>query len=283
LAFGDFWFGHHFDHHHYDPYYYESYCYDPGWYPAYVYPACGVTFTAPPEIVTVATTQPIVIDQEITLAAATEEVETAKPFVEDQAPAEADDLDAIFGGADDAVRGAADETAVEDSTTNETATEATVEEKATDSAIAETRTIVARPIDPSVQPDMDLELINVELVSAGGRESKTGPSFKVTVRNAGKQSLTKFLVSLVACRDSQIDSNSVHASATVEELAAGAATSVSVTLPLEAMSLGSDAQGRRTPYKTLVAAVDSDERISEGNEENNLALIDRTSIQLANN
>jgi hypothetical protein len=130
---------------------------------------------------------------------------------------------------------------------------------------------------------MDLELVNVQMVNAGSRESKVGPSFKVTVRNAGKRNLEKFLVSLVACKDAQIDSNSVHASTAVEELAAGAETSLTVTLPLEAMSLNTDAQGRLAPYKSLVAAVDSDERISEGNEENNLALIDRTSIQLANN
>jgi hypothetical protein len=296
FCFGDFWFDYHYDYCHYEPHYY-----DPCWYPVYTYPVCGVTFTPYPEVVTVATTQPIMLDTEITLAAAMQEVETAKPVVEEEVLAGTDELDAIFGdtagdnaaddsaaddsatddnAGDEAVSGVADETATEE---NETQSEATLDEATVDAAIAETRPSVAKPVDPSVQPDMDLELINVEMVNGGDREAGRGPSFKVTVRNTGKRNLEKFLVSLVACKDAQIDSNSVHASTTVDELAAGAETSIFVTLPLEAMSLGRDAQGRQMPYKSLVAAVDSDERISEGNEENNLALIDRTSIQLANN
>lgn len=296
FAFGGFWFDHH---HHYDYCHYEPQYYDPCWYPVYTYPACGVTFTPTPELVTVAMpTAPIMLDQEITLAAAIEEVETAKAVVEEQALAATDELDAIFGdtaddnandnaddsandnAADETASGVADETATEEA---ETQTDAKLDAATVDAVIAETRTIEVKPVDPSVQPDMDLELINVEMVSGGDREARRGPSFKVTVRNSGKRNLEKFLVSLVACKDAQIDSNSVHASTTVEELAAGAETSIAVTLPLEAMALGSDAQGRPMPYKSLVAAVDSDERISEGNEENNLALIDRTSIQLANN
>jgi hypothetical protein len=284
--FGSFWYGGHYDHWHYDYCHYDPYWYDPCWYPVSTYPVCGVTFTPYPEVITVATTQPIMLDPEITLASATEEVETAKPVVEEQDLTGTDELDAIFGdaaddnAADKPASGVADETATEDS---ETQTDSTLNEAAVDAAIAETRTSEVKPVDPSVQSDMDLELINVEMVSGGDREAGRGPSFKVTVRNAGKRNLEKFLVSLVACKDTQIDSNSVHASTTVEELAAGAETSISVTLPLEAMSLNSDTQGRQMPYKSLVAAVDSDERISEGNEENNLALIDRTSIQLANN
>ena len=285
FAFGDFWFGHHVDHY-YDHCYYEPYYNDPCWYPVYTYPACGVTFAASPEIVTVAATQPIIVDQEITLAAATEEVEAAKPVVEEELLADSDQLDAIFGDKADNDTGndagAAEAKATEEAMADDSKPESNSSE-AVGAAIAETPTIDVKPVEPAVQPDMDLELIDVQLVAAGSREAKAGPSFKVTVRNAGKRNLDKFLVSLVACRDAQIDSNSVHASTAVEELAAGAETSLTVTLPFEAMSLNRDAQGRTAPYKSLVAAVDSDERISEGNEENNLALIDRTSIQLANN
>jgi hypothetical protein len=291
FVFGDFWFGHHYDYPHYDYCHYEPYYYDPCWYPVYTYPACGVTFTTYTELAPVVATPPIVLDQEITLAAALEEIETAKPVVEDAALSEdaalgeTDELEAIFGEtlsettADESATKSTDAASAEESTT----TEATVEADALDTVIAEARAIDAKPVDPSVASEMDLELINVEMQSPGSREAKVGPSFKVTVRNSGKRKLEKFLVSLVACKEAQIDSNSVHASTTVEELEAGALVAITVALPLEAMSLGSDSQGRQAPYKTLVAAVDSDERISEGNEENNLALIDRTSIQLANN
>jgi hypothetical protein len=54
-------------------------------------------------------------------------------------------------------------------------------------------------------------------------------------------------------------------------------------LPADSLSLNRDEEGRAKPFNSLIAAVDSDERITEGNEENNLSLIDRMSIRLAGN
>jgi hypothetical protein len=287
FVFGDFWFDDHYDYPHYDHCHYEPHYYDSCWYPVYTYPACGVTFTAYPEVVTLAAAQPITVDQEITLVSTSEELETAKPIVEEELLEEIDELSAMFGGsavdtADESAKQATVEESSAEEATEKASEETSVDATAGDAAIAETRTSETTAVDPTVQSDMDLELIDVQMVDAGNREAKLGPSFKVTVRNTGKRNLERFLVSLVACKDTAIDSSSVHASTTVDELAAGAETSISVTLPAEAMSLNRDSQGRLAPYNTLVAAVDSDERIGEGNEENNLALIDRTSIKLAN-
>jgi hypothetical protein len=125
-----------------------------------------------------------------------------------------------------------------------------------------------------------VELVDVQLIDAGNAQANRGPKFKVIVRNSGKRDLDSFLVSLVACKDTAIDSRSVYAGATVGQLAAGGETAVEVTLAVESLAINRDDQGRAAPYDTLIAAVDSDERLSENNEENNLALIDRTSVNL---
>jgi hypothetical protein len=172
-------------------------------------------------------------------------------------------------------------TEVDDSTTGES--DAVVVEKdsgAAEETVAESGP-VSLPRDPAVQPELDVELVDVKMLTAGEREAKIGPRFQVTVRNAGKRDVEKVLVSLVACKGAQIDSNSIHTSAAVDRLAAGEERALELTLPAEALSLNKDADGRTSPFNTLIAAVDSDERVNEGDEENNLALIDRVSFKLA--
>jgi hypothetical protein len=273
FCFGGFWFDYHhsYNDHCHDYYYYDNYC----WEPVYVYPTCGVTFgaypeaaAAGPEIVTVASVKPVTFEQPIDLsspsdallAAETGEEEPNIEITVDPATALAEAL-AAAQAANDA---AADTTAVDAADENEPTAE-------------------TKPVITTQQPELDLELIDVEMADAGDRDANFGPRFKVTIRNSGKRSLESFIVSLVACKDSQIDSGSLHASATVERLAAGEETMVEVTLPADSLSLNRDNEGRATPFNTLIAAVDSDERITEGNEENNLSLIDRSSIRLAGN
>ncbi|MEX2138517.1 MAG: CARDB domain-containing protein [Pirellulales bacterium] len=264
---GGFWFDHGHNHHCYDSY-------DYSWQPYYTYSPCGVTFAAYPEVVTVAATQPIVIDQDINLESIFNEPE------QDTADGEKPQLE-VAGDGEDAL---ADAAAVE-ATSEALASEEAIDDESTADGRADVLAGEAPEgglsRDPAAQPEFDLELINVEMLAAGNRDTKLGPRFKVTVRNTGKRDLEKFLVSLVACKATQIDSSSLHASTTVERLAAGEETILEVTLPVEALSLNRDANGSSTPFNTLIAAVDSDERVNEGDEENNLALIDRVSIKLA--
>jgi subtilase family serine protease len=140
----------------------------------------------------------------------------------------------------------------------------------------------AKDAGPAIESDADLELIDVRMVDAG-KATTNGPRFKVTVRNVGKRALDAFLVSLVACKDAQIDSTSVHASTTVDKLAAGDEATVEVAFAANSLYLGSNAGGNKAGFNTLIADVDSDERVSEGNEENNLALLDLTEIKLVSN
>jgi hypothetical protein len=136
----------------------------------------------------------------------------------------------------------------------------------------------APSVDSSTS-DLDLELVDVEMTAPGDAAANTGPRFRVKVRNAGRRELGKFLVSLLACKDAAINSTSLHTSLPVEKLAAGEETTLDFTLPVAAASLS--AKSAAGPYNTLIAAVDSDERIAEGNEENNLALVDRAAMAVA--
>jgi hypothetical protein len=260
---------HHGHHHHwfdfcvggpwYDPWY-SDYCHDhygyPS-YPVYSYPDCVVTFgsPAPLEIVTVSDTGPAITDEANNLGLPQVEVAATEPVVD------APSLDV--------------------STEAETTLGPTNEDSPFDVPTLDEPVIELASAKPVVQTELDLELTDVEMVDAGDWEAKRAPRFKVTVRNVGKRDIEKFVVSLVACKDAELDSSSLHSSATVERLAAGEGETVEVTLPLESLSLNRDDAGRETPFKSLIAAVDSDERIHEGNEENNLTLIDRTSIKLA--
>jgi hypothetical protein len=235
------------------------------------YPEVPVAST---EIVTVAATKPILLEEEIDLSSPSDSIVAEEAPLSEVAASDdaADDVAAALAEALAAAR-AASEAATEPTALDQPANETRDGEVKSESL----------PAELAEQLDMDLELINVEIADAGNRDADQGPRFKVTIRNAGKRDLEKFLVSLVACKDAQIDSASLHASATVDALAAGGETTVEVTLPAASLTLNRDVDGREAPFSTLIAAVDSDERINEGNEENNLSLIDRTSIRLAGN
>jgi hypothetical protein len=260
---GNLWLGHCHDYHNHD---YYDYC----WQPYYVAPTCSVTFGTYPEVVTVVDAYPIPVDQEVHLDVDLSEPANAEATGAEPAVDEALDAEVTLAAAE------VDEPAVE-----EPADEGDLEDHA-DSAegTAAESTIVMSPRDPAVQPEFDVELVDVRMLTPGEREANVGPRFQVMVRNAGKRDVEKFLVSLVACKEVQIDTSAIHTSAAVERLAAGEERALELTLPVEALSLNQDAEGRASPFKTLIAAVDSDERVNEGDEENNLALIDRVSFRL---
>ena len=263
LHFGDLWLGHCHDHHYHD--------YDYCWQPYYVAPPCTVTFGAYPEVVTVVDPQPILVDQEIDLNIDLSEPANAAATGAEPAVDEAADAEVTLAAAE-----------VDEPATEDPATESTLEDDAdTSDGTAAESTIATTPRDPAVQSEFDVELIDVRMLTAGQREANVGPRFQVTVRNAGKRDVEKILVSLVACKEVQIDTSAIHTSAAVERLAAGEERALELTLPVEALSLNRDVEGRASPFKTLIAAVDSDERVNEGDEENNLALIDRVSFKLA--
>jgi hypothetical protein len=259
----DLWFGHCHDHYYHD---YYDYC----WQPKYVAPPCSVTFGAYPEVVTVVDTQPLIVNQDVNLDLEINETEEAATGAEPTGD-ETADAEVTLAAAE------ASEPASEEPV-GEGALE--VDPDAAEGTVVEP-IAVASPRDPAVQPELDVELVDVKMLTAGEREANMGPRFQVTVRNAGKRDVEKFLISLVACKEVQIDSSSIHTSMPVERLAAGEERSLELTLPVEALSLNRDAKGRASPFNALIAAVDSDERVNEGDEENNLALIDRVSFKLA--
>jgi CARDB protein len=279
FCFGNFWFDYCYDYPVYDHYYYYDYCS----VPCYTYPSCDVTYGSNPEVVTlspevvtlaadantlspevmmVAATKPVVLDEEINLASPSD-----ASTVADSANAEG-------------------QLSVEDALNAALAAASTASDESNGSASADSDgTLTAEPAKdagPAIESDADLELIDVRMVDAG-KETTNGPRFKVTVRNVGKRALDAFLVSLVACKDAQIDSTSVHASTTVDKLAAGDEATVEVAFAANSLYLGSNAGGNKAGFNTLIADVDSDERVSEGNEENNLALLDLTEIKLVSN
>ena len=280
FCFGNSWFDYGYDYPAYGHYYYYDYCSSP----CYTYPSCGVTFvsnpevvtlspevvtdssevnTFSPEVVTVAATKPILLEEEINLASPSDASTAGENKGSDGQLSVADALSAALAAVS-------------------TATDPSDTAGSGDSSGDTSATKPATETRPAVESDVDLELVDVQMVDAG-KETINGPRFKVTVRNVGKRALDSFLVSLVACKDAQIDSTSVHASATVDKLAAGDETTVAVEFASNSLLLGNNARGEKARFNTLIADVDSDERVSEGNEENNLALLDLAEIKLVNN
>jgi hypothetical protein len=265
ILLGSFWFNHCYGNNYYGQ------C----WQPYYTYPNCRVTFPSYPEVVTVVDTQPIVIDQEIMFESATDESTADNAAAEEPISEPTAEPQVVLAAAKSG------EPQTFDQSSNDSTGVDTVEFEAL--PVTEEPVTDVPATEPKTTSEFDVELVNVKLLNAGDREAQTGPTFQVTVRNAGLKDLERFLVSLVACKDSQIDSSSLHTSMAVEQLAAGEEKVLELTLPVESLSLNRDAAGRPAPFSTLIAAVDSDERVNEGDEENNLALIDRTGMTLASN
>ena len=127
-------------------------------------------------------------------------------------------------------------------------------------------------LPPVVVPDpvFDLQLVAVRFVDPGHPEEKLGPRYRVWFRNNSARPVVQpFNVMLFAANGDRLTTNLPQAGVRVTAIEAGDVQSVDIRLPVEALSMGRDAQGKPAPFSTLHALVDADQAVTEANRTNN--------------
>lgn len=150
-----------------------------------------------------------------------------------------------------------------------------------------TATDATPPVDSAVQPasataptptsNVDLVLEDVTLIQPATLVA--GPAYRVQFRNQGSEAAGKFTVGILAIIDGLSPSNAPHALADVPSLAAGEVATVTLRLPQAATRLVSVSQTTPSMFTKLVIAVDVDNRVSETDKNNNVAVVERTSLE----
>lgn len=125
---------------------------------------------------------------------------------------------------------------------------------------------------------VDLVLEDVQLVEPA--TMLVGPAYRVKFRNQGLTAAGKFRVAIVAGVDGQANEQSPKTLVDVAGLASGEASEVTVRLPVSAMKLAS-ANGQATVFTHLLVAADFDNGITESDKTNNVAVIERTMLEVA--
>ncbi len=99
-------------------------------------------------------------------------------------------------------------------------------------------------------------------------------------RNQGLNAVSNFRVGLLAGQDARVNDQSPRAMFDVEGLAGGQASEVTIRLPRTAMQLvGSNGQAQA--FTHLLVAIDIDGKVSEADKTNNVAMIERASLETA--
>ena len=125
---------------------------------------------------------------------------------------------------------------------------------------------------------VDLVLEDVQYVEPA--TMLVGPAYRVKFRNQGLSAVGKFRVALVASIDGQASEQSPKALVEVAGLASGESSEVTVRLPVTAMKLaGTD--GKTTIFTHLLVAADFDNSVVESDKTNNVAIIERTMLEVA--
>lgn len=120
----------------------------------------------------------------------------------------------------------------------------------------------------------DLEIAQVTQIAHD--DAACGPKIVVTVHNRSCRQVCNFHVTAVAVLG-RICPVSPSATVRVDQLEAGAAIEVVVTLPIEALAMG-NRNGQVIGFQTLVVAIDSFDQLVETNEANNLKAFDVTEL-----
>lgn len=134
------------------------------------------------------------------------------------------------------------------------------------------------PAEPHVAQLPDLLVEDVRFVDAGDEQGQLGPRYRITLRNAGDAPVGEFGVTLAAGIDFEDADQIAHSEAMVSGLAAGEQTTLDIRLPIDALGLALDQQGRPVPFVLLLVAIDFDEQVVEQTRENNRLLLDRREI-----
>ena len=128
------------------------------------------------------------------------------------------------------------------------------------------------PAQPALVEGIDLELVDLRLVDIGDPAKNLGPRYRVTYRNRGTLPAGNFQVMLLASSDGTPKPGLPSGSAEVAGVAPGQLLTADVRLTM-------------TPdistLTSLIVAVDSASQILETEEANNVAVIDRAKVGMA--
>ncbi|QDV74752.1 hypothetical protein [Botrimarina mediterranea] len=120
------------------------------------------------------------------------------------------------------------------------------------------------------------DLAITTVVESAISDPACAPTFIVAVTNNSGRSVCKVHVSLVALLG-PIKPCDPTATACIEEIPGGATVEIEVTLPVEALAMGSNG-GAPIGFQKLMVAVDAFDSFAEIDESNNLRLLDRAEI-----
>jgi hypothetical protein len=129
--------------------------------------------------------------------------------------------------------------------------------------------VIAKP----VLGDLILECVGM----AADGTADTAPIYAVTIRNNGKFDVPLFHVSAVAVLG-EIHEFSPTTTVRIPKLCAGETVTVQVHLPFAAMAMGN--ANHRSPFDTLVVAIDAFDAIVECDELNNILVVKRMEVKV---
>ncbi len=116
----------------------------------------------------------------------------------------------------------------------------------------------------------DLQLLAVRFVDPGHPEEKLGPRYRVWYRNNGNQPITRpFNVMLFAANDARLAANLPQAGVRVTAVEANDIQSVDIRLPMEALAMNRDAEGKPAGFNMLHVLVDAQQEVPEANRADN--------------
>lgn len=138
-------------------------------------------------------------------------------------------------------------------------------------------TVVPSPHGSFVMPASEMgDLCLASLTESAASDPACAPTFLVAITNNSCRDVCNVQVSLVALLG-PIKACDPTANACLKEIPAGATVEIEITLPIEALAMGSNG-GASVGFQKVLVAIDSHDQLVEANESNNLRLICRNDI-----
>jgi hypothetical protein len=134
-------------------------------------------------------------------------------------------------------------------------------------------TVIEQPIVVQTLPaSIDLQIVDVRIVDFGDAAQNRGPRYRILFTNVGTVATGNFQLMAMASSDGTPKPAAPAATAEVVTLAPGEFASVDIRLPLSAdlATMGA-----------LIVAIDSAVEITETDEQNNVLILERTKIAIA--
>ncbi len=128
-------------------------------------------------------------------------------------------------------------------------------------------------------PAIDLELVDVRLVDVGNIQANIGPRFRLFCRNNGTLEAPKFQISLMADLGKELTKTARLVTVDCVGIKPGQTQAIDVQLPVEVLKMTTANDQWPKPFDLLVAVADSDNRVPETNEDNNVLTLNRDAIK----